>query len=168
MGRDRLGTMVAGLALISLGIAFLLAQWLGWDKIWPIFPMLGGLAFLGAWLGTGFQEGGFIFVGTGAVLVGLFFFGFSFGVWEWEEMATLWPIFPIIGGVAFAVMFLADRARDWGVLGVGCAAMLVGLGGLAFTFGLVGTQILDLLPLLLVLIGLFSLVGALIQMVRRK
>jgi len=168
MGRDRLGTMAVGLALISLGVAFLLAQWIGWGKIWPIFPLLGGLAFFGAYIGTGFQESGFIFVGTAAVLVGLFFFGFSFGVWEWDEMARLWPVFPIIGGVAFGVLFLADSARDWGVLGVGCAATIVGFGGLAFTFGLVGTQILDLLPLLLVLVGLFSLVGALLQIFRRK
>lgn len=168
MTRDRVGTMWAGLGLIGLGIAFIVAQLIGWDRIWPIFPLLGGLAFFGGYVATGFKDTGFAFVGTAAVLIGLFFFGFTFGVWEWEEMEKLWPVFPLIGGVAFFVLFLAERARDFGALGVACAAIIVGVVGLGFTYGYVSGDIVKLWPLLFVLVGFVGLIGGLLRMLRRE
>lgn len=164
MQRDRAGAVGAGLGLIGLGMALILAQWIGWEKLWPIFPILAGLAFLTGYVASGFKDAGLAFVGTAAILVGLFFFGFSLGYWEWAQMAQLWPVFPMIGGVAFLVLFLAEgRARDAGVLGVGCAAIVVGVVGLALAFGLVGDQILRYWPLLLVFVGVISLLGALLR-----
>jgi hypothetical protein len=168
MARDRLGTVWAGLALIGLGIAFVIAQVAGWDKIWPIFPLLGGLAFLGGYVGSGFKESGFVFVGVAAVLIGLFFFGFTFGVWEWEQMEQLWPVFPLIGGLAFGALFLAERGRDLGTLGVGCAAVIVGVVGLAFTYGYVAGDIVKLWPVLIILVGVMILVGGLLRMGRGR
>jgi hypothetical protein len=165
--RDRYGVMWAGLGLIGLGVAFLVAQFIGWDKIWPIFPILGGLAFLGGYAAGGFRDAGLVFVGTLAVLVGVFFFGFSLGIWEWAQMADLWPAFPLIGGLGFVALFLAERGRDVGTLGVGCAAIIVGVVGLAVTLGLVGEGIVKLWPLLLVFVGLVGLVGGLLRAVRR-
>jgi hypothetical protein len=162
------GTAWAGLMLIGLGIAFLVANAIGWDRIWPVFPMLGGLAFFGGYVASGFKEGGFVFVGTAALLVGLFLFGFSLGIWAWEQMAQLWPVFPLIGGVALVALFIADRqARDLGVLGVALAALIVGVVGLAATHGLVSGDIVNLWPLLVVLLGLAGLVSALWRMYRR-
>ena len=138
------------------------------DRIWPIFPVLGGLAFFAAYIATGFKDGGLAFVGTAAVLVGLFFFGFTLGSWPWEQMAQLWPVFPLIGGLAFVVLFLAEgRGRDVGVLAVGCAAIIVGLAGLAITFGILPSDIIKLWPLLIILAGLIGLAGALVQGFRR-
>lgn len=168
MTRDKLGTMWAGLALIGLGVAFLIAQWIGWDKIWPIFPLLGGLAFLGGYVASGFRESGLVFVGVAAVLVGVFFFGFSLGAWEWEQMEQLWPVFVLIGGVAFGALFLAERGRDVGTLGVGCVAVIVGVVGLAFTYNYVSGDVVKLWPLLIVLLGVVSLVGGLLRMVRGR
>jgi hypothetical protein len=168
MSRDRSGVMTAGLALIGTGAVLLLAQWLGWDKIWPLFSLLGGLGFLAGYAVSGFKEEGFVFAGTVAVLIGLFFFGFTLDFWDWAEMAVLWPVFPLIGGVAFFVLFLADRKHDVGVLGVGCAAILVGEVGLAVTYGLLGSDIVKLWPLLLILMGLIGLVGAPTQALRRR
>ncbi|MGD8623223.1 MAG: hypothetical protein PVF47_03790 [Anaerolineae bacterium] len=168
MSRDRLGIIWTGLGLIGLGVAFILAQYIGWDRIWPIFPLLGGLAFLGGYVASGFRESGFVFVGTGAVLIGLFFFGFSLGYWEWGQMSELWPAFPIIGGLAFGALFLAERGRDFGTLGVGCVAVLVGLAGLGVTLGYLGEEIWKLWPLLLILLGVIGLAGAFIRMLRRE
>ncbi len=168
MTRDRLGTVWAGLALIALGIAFLIAQWIGWDRIWPIFPILGGLAFLGGYVASGFRESGFVFVGVAALLVGAFFFGFSLGFWEWAQMEQLWPVFPLIGGLAFGALFLAERGRDWGTLGVGCAATVVGVVGLGFTYGLVAGDVVKFWPVLIIFIGLASLVGGLLRMGRNR
>jgi hypothetical protein len=168
MERDRLGTVWAGLGLIGLGIAFVVAQWIGWDRIWPLFPVLGGLGFLAWYAFTGFKDAGLVFVGTMALLVGLFFLGFSLGIWEWGQMGDLWPVFPLIGGVAFIALFLAERARDVGTLGVGCAALIVGAVGLAITYGFVGGEIWRLWPVLLILMGVLSLAGGLLRVVRRR
>jgi hypothetical protein len=168
MNRSRLGAAWAGLSLISLGIVLLVAQWFGWERIWPVFPLLGGLAFLVGFGITGFKNSGLVFVGVAATLVGLFFFGFTLGFWEWGDMAKLWPVFPLMGGVAFAALFLAERARDMGTLGVGCAAMIVGVVGLTLTYGFVATDIIKFWPLLLVLVGLISLIGVLLQIARRE
>jgi hypothetical protein len=168
MKYDRGGTAWAGLGLIGLGIAFLLAQAIGWDKVWPIFPIFGGLAALVGYATSGFKESGLVFVGVGATLVGLFFFGFTFGFWAWDDMGYLWPVFVLIGGVAFIALFLAERKRDWGTLGVGCAAFIVGIAGLAFTFGYVGKDIVKLWPLVLILVGVSILFGAGLQFFGRS
>jgi hypothetical protein len=168
MSRDRSGFIVAGLVLIGLGAVLLLAQWLGWEKIWPVFPLLGGLAFLAGYAASGFKEEGFVFVGTVAVLIGLFFFGFTLGFWEWADMAKLWPVFFLIGGLGFVLLFAVDRKHDVGTLGVGCAAVVVGVVGLAATYGFLGSDIVKLWPLLLILMGSIGLVGAVAQALRRR
>jgi hypothetical protein len=155
------------LALIGLGIAFLVAQWIGWDRIWPLLPVLGGAAFLGAYVLSGFREPGFVFVGIAATLTGLFFFGFSLGIWEWSEMAGLWPAFAVIGGVAFIALFLAERARDLGTLGVGCAAIVAGIVGLLITAGVLGTDVTRLWPLLVIFVGIVALASAILRGVRK-
>jgi hypothetical protein len=169
MSRDRWGAVWGGLALIGAGIAFILANIIGWDQVWPIFPIFGGLAFLVGYAVTGFRDGGLAFVGTAATLIGLFFFGFTLGVWQWDEMDQLWPVFPFIGGVAFIVLFFAERrSRDVGTLGVGIAAILVGVAGLAFTYGYVTGDVVKLWPLLIVFIGLLSLIGGLFRWARSR
>ena len=168
MASDKKGMVWGGLGLISLGIVLVLAQLIGWEQIWPVFVVLGGLAFLAGYVVGGFQDAGLVFVGVGATLVGLFFFGFTLGPWAWEEMAKLWPVFLLIGGVAFVALFLAERGRDMGTLGVGLVAFVAGVAGLAVTYGLLGTDIVQYWPLLLVLLGLVVLVGGLLRLLRRE
>ena len=165
---ERAGIITAGLLLIGLGIVLFLAFTIGWAEMWPVFPLVAGLASLLAYAAGGFRDSGLVFLGTAATLVGLFFFGFTLGYWEWGDMADLWPVFALIGGVAFLALFLAERGRDVGTLGVGCAALVVGAVGLAVTLGLVGSGIVKLWPLLLVLIGIVSLVGGLARAFRQR
>jgi hypothetical protein len=167
MPQDRGRTIWLGLVLISLGIVFVMAQLIGWDAVWPVFIIAGGAVFLVRYAVTGFRESGLVFVGVAAVLVGLFFFGFTLGYWEWAEMSRLWPVFPIIGGIALVALFFAERGKDAGTLGVGCAAFLVGIVGLAVTLGYVGKEIVGLWPLLLVILGIISLVAAFLRLIRR-
>lgn len=169
MSRDGLGAAWVGLGLIGLGIAFLLAQWIGWDRIWPILPLFGGLAFFGAYIGGGRKDGGLAFVGTAAILVGFFFFGFTLGFLAWEQMAQLWPVFVLIVGISFLVLFLAEgRGRDLGVLSIGCVAAIVGIAGLAITLGFVAGDIVKYWPLLVILAGVVGLLGALFRGSRRE
>jgi hypothetical protein len=168
MSRDRSSTIVWGLVLIGVGIVLGLAMWIGWDKLWPVFPLLAGLGFLVGYILSGFKEEGFVFIGTLAALLGLFLFGFTLGLWEWGDMDKLWPVFPLILGVAFFALFLADRKHDAGALAVGCAGVIVGIVALAITYGFVGSEIVKLWPLLIILGGLIGLVGALVRMIRRE
>jgi hypothetical protein len=168
MTKQQKSALWTGLGFIVLGVALILAQLIGWDRLWPLFPLLGGLAFLAGYVVSGFRESGFVFVGILALLVGLFFFGFSLGFWEWGDMERLWPVFPLIAGIAFVALFVAERAHDVGVLGVGCAAILVGIAGLAVTYGYVGANIWRLWPLLLILAGVIGLIGAFLRFLRRE
>lgn len=169
--RHRAGTIVPGIILILLGFFFLLQQFapgiFGWDRIWPIFPTVGGIAFLAGWLFSKDHDPGLLFVGTAAILVGLFFFPFSFGFIEWGEMGRWWPAFPIIGGLAFLALFAGGRFRDWGVAGVGCLAILVGLIAFGFTlFSLpraLAATLVQLWPLGLIFLGLIALASAFLR-----
>lgn len=163
MKRNQSSVVWLGLTLISLGVAFILAQWIGWARIWPIFPILGGLAlFLGYATSTP-RDPGLLFAGAAGVLIGLFFCGFTLGRWEWSQMEQLWPVFLLIAGVAFLLMFLGGRGRDIGALGAALAAIIAGAVGLAFTHNLVGGEIVKYWPLLLILIGVASLLGGLLR-----
>ncbi|MCL7454179.1 MAG: hypothetical protein M8467_14140, partial [Anaerolineae bacterium] len=82
------------------------------------------------------------------------------------QMADLWPAFPIIGGIAFIVLFVAEGARDLGGLGVGCAAIVVGLAAFGVTYGFVGAEIWRLWPLILIFLGLVGLANALWRFIR--
>jgi hypothetical protein len=168
MQKSRRATVGLGLSLVGVGVALLLAQWVGWDRFWPIFPILGGPAFLAGYAASDPRDPGLAFLGTGALLVGLFFFGFSLGQWEWGEMARLWPIWPLIGGLTFLALFLAQgRSRDPGLLGFSLAALAVGVVGLLVTHGLVGREVIKYWPLLLVLMGVTGLLAGLLRAVRR-
>ena len=59
----------------------------------------------------------------------------GFGTVEWGDMGMLWPAFPLIVGIAFVVMWIADRFRDAGVLIPAAILLLVGFGGFAYTLG---------------------------------
>jgi hypothetical protein len=169
MTRDRFGMVWAGLGLIGLGLAVLAASLVGWARLWPLFPILAGLGLFAGYVTSGARDGGLAFLGTLATLSGLFLFAFTLGAWTWEEMTTLWPAFLVIAGIALLVAFLAERrSRDLGVLGLSCATMIAGVLGLGVTRGFVESDIVKLWPLLLVLVGLFSLAGVLFRALRRE
>ena len=73
----------------------------------------------------------------------------------------------MIGGIAFVALFFAERGKDSGTLGVGCAAFVVGVVGLAVTLGYLDKEVVRLWPLLLVFLGIISLAAALLRLVRR-
>jgi len=166
--KNRRGAIVPGIILILVGLVLLLQQlvpsFFGWDRLWPLFPTLGGVAFLTGWLFSRDREPGLLFVGTGATLVGLFFFPFTFGLFRWADMSRMWPAFPIIGGLAFLALFAGGRFRDWGAAGVGCVAMLVGIIAFGFTLfrfpRTLSVALLKLWPLGLIFIGLIALASA--------
>jgi hypothetical protein len=163
------GSAILALFLILLGVYLLLGELgigiPGWDVIWPVFPFAGGLAFLGSYVFGRRRDPGQVFVGTAALLVGLVFFFVTLGPLEYRDLGTWWPVFVLIGSVAFLAQWAAARFRDWGALFLALVALVAGGAGLAVTLQLLGPQTLELLPrlwpVLLVLLGLMVLLRAL-------
>jgi len=107
------------------------------ERGWPAFQIWGGLAF---WLGylLNRRAFGLALPGTLAVLTGIFFLPFSFGVIDWSEMEQWWPVFPLILGLSFVAMWVAAGLRYWGLLipaGIFVSAGLIALPITATPFG---------------------------------
>ncbi len=165
----------AAIMLILVGLFFLLNNAGMFDdldmdaeKMWPALILLGGLAFLFQFFLGGDRDPGLVFVGTGAMLLGLFFFLFTLNVAlpfefenlsgpvEWEDSEYLWPGYPLIGGIAFIAMSLFSRKRD--EFGVGLVAIVVGVVAFFYTLG--GEGIKDIArfwPVLVILSGVWLL-----------
>jgi len=166
----RRGALIPALVLILLGVYLLLNQ-LGigvpeWDVVWPVLPFAGGLAFLGSYVFGERHDPGQVFVGTAATLVGLIFFFVTVGPLEYSDLGTWWPVFVLVGSVAFLAQWAASGFRDWGVLFLGLAALVVSGAGLAVTLELFGARTAELLPRLwpaiVILLGLMMLLRALL------
>lgn len=120
--------------LIALGGWFALGELgaglPGIEQMWPVFPLFGSACFLVGFL-LGPKNYGLVLPGTAAGLVALFFFPFSLGVWSWDRMDVLWPVFPLIGGLSFVAMWIAAGLRYSGLLVpafLGIGTGVVGLG----------------------------------------
>jgi hypothetical protein len=173
------GAIFPAVVLILLGLWFLAGnlgiKLPGMDAMWPIFPLGGGLLFLGSYL-VDRRDPGLIFVGVGATLIGAFFFLFTLRVplpvdgmregVRWSDMDKLWPAYVVIGGLAFLGLFLAQPYHEWGVFSVGALAVIVGCVAFTFTLGWlsgnVGRWLVQLWPLLLILAGLAALLQAVV------
>ena len=165
----RRGTVLPALVLILLGVYLLLNRLdigvPGWDAIWPVFPFAGGLALLGGYVFGDRRDPGQVFLGTAATLVGLVFFFVTLGPLQYRDLGTWWPVFVLIGSVAFLAQWAAAGFRDWGALFMALVALVVGGAGLAVTLQLLGPETRALLPrlwpVLLILAGLMALLRGL-------
>jgi hypothetical protein len=181
-GRPSIGLAIV---LILVGLFFLLNNVgafedleLSIDELWPGFLVLGGLAFWLQYLFGGTRDPGYVFVGTAALLLGLFFFLFTLNVElpfefenlrgpiDWDDSEFLWPAYPIIGGIAFVM--LGIFGSDGGALGVGLAAIAVGVIAFPFTLGSAEglEEIGRFWPVLLILIGGAALLQPLLRRLR--
>jgi hypothetical protein len=166
----RKSAILPALVLILVGVYLLLDQLdIGipsWDVMWPVFPFAGGLALLIGYIFGEQRDPGHVFLGTAATLLGLAFFFITLGPLEYSDLRTWWPVFVLIGGVAFLTQWAAARFRDWGALFLGLVALVVGSVGLAIMLQLLGPQTRELLPnlwpVLLVLGGLMMLLRGLL------
>lgn len=139
MTRPGGGRIFGGLILILIGLWFLLDN-LGvrtphLGDLWPLVPLLGGLAFIVSYLTGRERDAGVLVPGCGGFMVGLFFLAFTLGPLDWDDMGAWWPVFPIIGGLTFITLFVMSKERDAGILVPGCGGLLVGLFFFLFTLG---------------------------------
>ena len=168
---SRNGVLVPGLVLIVLGAWFLIralgVNLPGMSAMWPIFPTIVGLSMFVGWFFSANKRGSYGMMIPAVInfLVGVFFFGFTFSIFQWSDMAALWPVFPLIVGVAFFVAWVFSGLRDWGLL-IPCAITAgVGIVGLGYTvFGQVEafSALLRFWPVLLIGLGVLVLIGGVV------
>ena len=166
-GHSRFRGILWGGVLLAAGTWFLL-QRLGidlpnfWSALWPIFPFMFGAAFLVTYVTSEEKDPGLVWPGTFGVLIGSFFFLFSFEVFNWDQMSELWPAFPLIVGLSFVATWFAGACRKIQLLVPAAINLSVGIVGLGFTFGLIDRHTLNLLwPLGLVVLGGYLVVRSL-------
>ena len=162
------GATVGGFGLLLIG-GWLLAialdrPLMDLSQIWPVIPMLFGLALLAQYASEKRKQSGLVFMGTVILLTSIFlaFFTLRIGRLTWPDMAVFWPIFPLITGAAFMTLYLADGMRQQTLLipvfvtgGTGIIALPITLGVVS---GSAFNQVIQLWPLLLLLIGLALLI----------
>lgn len=155
-----------GAALMLVGAWFLLER-LGFnmprmDELWPVFPLLFGLAFLTFFFTRTDPDPGIVWPGTSGLLVGIFFLLFTFEVFDWEDMSELWPVFPLIAGTSFFATWMAGRFKEQGLLLPGSMAVATGVIGLFFTLGDMSFERVKVLgAVVLVAVGLTIVVKSL-------
>ncbi|MGE5598251.1 MAG: LiaI-LiaF-like domain-containing protein [Bacteroidota bacterium] len=155
---DHGGRRVLGIILVLLGVIFLLPSldlpFLRWENLWPLYIVLGGLAFLTGWIVSPAHEPGLAFVGAAIFLTGVFFIPFAWGMVAWHQMAVWWPVFPFIGGLAFLVLWAAGRGKEPGILVPACGGILTGLAALPLTAGWIAPAVVaDWWPAGLIVLG---------------
>jgi len=96
-------SLFVGLALIGLGVLFLLQQifhWSVWDALWPVIVIaFGGLFFAGMVAG-GKGAGPLAIPGSITTVIGLMLFGFNL-IGHWEAWAYSWGL--IVAGVGLGL-----------------------------------------------------------------
>ncbi len=158
-------TILLALVLILVGIYCLLVELeLGvprLDRLWPVFPFVGGMILLANYLRGGRQDPGPIFWGTSLTLSSIFFFLITLGDQDYSVLQVWWPVFVAITGISFLALWLAQRLQDWGVLFLAIVGMLSGGVALAVNLQILGPdtsqELSNLWPALLILIGLILL-----------
>jgi hypothetical protein len=174
MMRRRTGAVLPGLLLIALG-AWLLAGTLGvrlpgLATVWPVGLIVFGLAFLAQFFAGGRRSEGLVFTGVAATLLGAFFLAITLGLLAWRDAGRLWPVYLLIGGLAFLAQWLV-RPVERGLLVPAVLALAAGAATLALTLGLVradiAEQIIRLWPVVLIVLGL-GLLGSYLTSGRQK
>ena len=163
-------TIFTAVLLIGLGSYLLLSELNiglpGWEAVWPAFPLAGGLALLVGYVVDSRGNPEQVFFGTVGVLIGLFFLFVTLGPLTYHDVGTWWPVFALIGGVAFLAQWAAADFRDWDALFLGLVALCIGGVALAMTFELLGPNTRETLPKLwpvvLILAGLMALARGLL------
>jgi hypothetical protein len=109
------GILFLGTAATLVGLFFFLFtfdyyEWSDMSRLWPAFPIIGGLAFLAMFVGGRFRDWGAAGVGCVAIVVGVVAFGFTLFRLPRnlaDTLVRLWPLGLIfIGLIGLASAFL--------------------------------------------------------------
>ena len=124
--RRSTNAFASGLILIAAGIVLLMHNtgllYFSFSEVWPIAVAVVGVLFLASvWRKA---NKGAVFPGTILLLVGVFFF-FWQNRYIPRGMGSPWPVFVVIVGIAFMVLYACER-RERGNLIPGMILLFVG------------------------------------------
>jgi len=111
---------VTGITLIVVGVLFLFVTnhiLIGWEHVWPLFPIAAGVLLLRAFRSKG--DPNLLFAGLLGTLLGTFLLLFSVNLLDWTAMEALWPTIPLIAGIALVAGRVAQDQRGAMVLEIG-------------------------------------------------
>ena len=165
------GSSLGGLFLVGLGILFLIGQFLGvsvWTYLWPFFIIGFGLLFFAAMLAAGRDNdaGALAIPGSMFVMLGLIFL-YQTIFNHWASWAYVWSLLaPTSIGIGLMIYsWWSNRPalRQPGLILITIGLILfVVLGGffeLVIGFAGIQTPGRILWPIMLILLGVFLLVG---------
>lgn len=117
-GRRDEGAIMVGLWGLLIGLFFFLfstgtVAWGEMGRLWPTFPLIGGVGFLAAFLSGGLRDWGILIVGGIALAVGVIGYLFTYGVLGGALAAFILPYLTpallILIGLAIIISGLTRR-----------------------------------------------------------
>lgn len=168
--RDKQNSLVLGGGLILVGL-YLLARTLGvplpgWNAVWPLLLLAGGISSLVQALGQDPRDSGGVWFGVTAILCSAVFMYITAGKGEWSDMRSLWPVFPAAAALGWLCAWLV-RPREISSLVMAAIAGIGAALGYAFTVGRLNAdsarQLASWWPVILVALGLGYIVQYLVQ-----
>ncbi|HEY0070227.1 MAG TPA: hypothetical protein VGE04_09695 [Chloroflexia bacterium] len=105
----RSGMVLGGTILLLLGAFFFattvgLISWGDQGALWPMYPLIVGVAFFAAYFASGRETSAYLVPGVILTLVAVVFLGIILSGSSYAILGRLWPIFLVIGGVLLLVM----------------------------------------------------------------
>lgn len=163
--RRRRGNILLALVLIALGSYLLLSELSirlpGWQRIWPVLPIAGGLALVVGHFIDPDSDPDQVLLGTAAMLVGFVLLFVTMGPLTYRSLGSWWPVFVLVGGVAFLARWAAAGFSDWDALFLGLVGLCIGGVAIAIALQLLGPNtreiVSQLWPVILILVGLVAL-----------
>lgn len=146
-------TPIWGIVLVVIGLILFLGTLDIMRFHWSlILIIIGAVFFVFAFSSA---DRGSVFPGTILLLIGLFYFLRYYDILD-HHMYYMWPVFPVIVGAAFLILFIF-RPADWGLLIPAGILLLIGLVFLAYNYDFFDYNPVWLIhrywPLILIVIG---------------
>ena len=160
------GSFVPGIVLISIGLYFLLRQFIEsftiWERIYPVLILLVSGFLL--WDYSKKNNPRILFWGVFFLCTGAFFILRNYDLIPYLYFDEYWPVFLIALGFSFIIRFIAEP-RDWGVLIPGTILLFIGLRSMTDAFHSAfwdwDYYMDDLWPAILIVIGLGIIISGL-------
>ena len=149
-------SLLPGILLIIIGSLLLIHKLeifsFDWPKTYPVVFLAIGIALFISYYTN--RNRNSVFWATIFTLGGLFFFLRNYGYIDYYYFPDIWPVFMIILGIAFIVLFMATP-QDWGVLIPGGIFLILGTSFLFRSLHLWQAQeiVRRYWPLILILVG---------------
>jgi len=105
------GAILAGAFLLAWENGYFLADVRGWDKLWPMIPLIMGISALVQWVFNIRNWGALIF-GLAAGAAGVVGLGYTTGtidaVTAWS-ISRFWPVLLVIAGLGIMIQAVSSR-----------------------------------------------------------